>query len=245
MPVRVAQAQRPRSRRADEPVLSGRYLRRACGSPACLGRPRVNRWHRSAREVGLRVPRSSPRAPCLFIGRSKGRCSNPGWSWAERGRRSVLVAVRARSNSALVGDRLAQPTRRNLRSSSSSCTEPRRTRPPSMTTTPAHMSRLRRRPNLRRFEAGRVLGTPDGAPAPFYFVAKLWFDRPRGSRQRCTPGRIRTASRSQTARTFALPLVNRGDTRLVAFQIAGRAADPLSRSVQRALIKEPTIRLGV
>jgi uncharacterized protein (TIGR02118 family) len=31
-------------------------------------------------------------------------------------------------------------------------------------------------PNLRRFEAGKVLGTPDGSPAPFYFMAELWFD---------------------------------------------------------------------
>lgn len=31
-------------------------------------------------------------------------------------------------------------------------------------------------PNLRRFEAGKVLGTPDGGPAPFYLMAELWFD---------------------------------------------------------------------
>jgi uncharacterized protein (TIGR02118 family) len=31
-------------------------------------------------------------------------------------------------------------------------------------------------PNLRRFEAGKVLGTPDGSAAPFYFMAELWFD---------------------------------------------------------------------
>jgi uncharacterized protein (TIGR02118 family) len=31
-------------------------------------------------------------------------------------------------------------------------------------------------PSLRRFEAGKVLGTPDGSPAPFYFIAELWFD---------------------------------------------------------------------
>jgi uncharacterized protein (TIGR02118 family) len=31
-------------------------------------------------------------------------------------------------------------------------------------------------PNVRRFEAGKVLGTPDGKPAPFYFLAELWFD---------------------------------------------------------------------
>ena len=31
-------------------------------------------------------------------------------------------------------------------------------------------------PGLRRFEAGKVLGTPDGTPAPFYFIAELSFD---------------------------------------------------------------------
>jgi uncharacterized protein (TIGR02118 family) len=31
-------------------------------------------------------------------------------------------------------------------------------------------------PNLRRFEAGKVIGTPDGSPAPSYFLAELWFD---------------------------------------------------------------------
>jgi uncharacterized protein (TIGR02118 family) len=31
-------------------------------------------------------------------------------------------------------------------------------------------------PNLRRFEAGKVLGTPDGTPAPYYFIAELLFD---------------------------------------------------------------------
>ena len=31
-------------------------------------------------------------------------------------------------------------------------------------------------PTLRRFEAGKVLGTPDGSPAPYYLLAELWFD---------------------------------------------------------------------
>jgi uncharacterized protein (TIGR02118 family) len=31
-------------------------------------------------------------------------------------------------------------------------------------------------PNLRRFEAGQVLGTPDGSAAPYYFIAELWFE---------------------------------------------------------------------
>src|SRR3954451_5273135 len=33
-------------------------------------------------------------------------------------------------------------------------------------------------PGLRRFEAGKVLGTPDGSAAPYYFLAELWFDDP-------------------------------------------------------------------
>lgn len=31
-------------------------------------------------------------------------------------------------------------------------------------------------PNLRRFEAGKVVGTPDGSAAPYYFIAELCFD---------------------------------------------------------------------
>lgn len=31
-------------------------------------------------------------------------------------------------------------------------------------------------PGLRRFEAGKVLGTPDGSPAPYYLIAELSFD---------------------------------------------------------------------
>jgi uncharacterized protein (TIGR02118 family) len=30
-------------------------------------------------------------------------------------------------------------------------------------------------PDLDRFEAGRVLGTPDGSPAPYYYMAELSF----------------------------------------------------------------------
>lgn len=39
-----------------------------------------------------------------------------------------------------------------------------------------HMPLAKRIPNLRRFEAGKVLGTPDGTPAPFYFIAELSFE---------------------------------------------------------------------
>jgi uncharacterized protein (TIGR02118 family) len=39
-----------------------------------------------------------------------------------------------------------------------------------------HVPLVEKIPNLRRFEAGKVLGTPDGSPAPFYFMAELWFE---------------------------------------------------------------------
>jgi uncharacterized protein (TIGR02118 family) len=31
-------------------------------------------------------------------------------------------------------------------------------------------------PNLQRFEAGKVLSTADGTPAPYYLIAELLFD---------------------------------------------------------------------
>ncbi|HET6865998.1 MAG TPA: EthD family reductase [Solirubrobacteraceae bacterium] len=39
-----------------------------------------------------------------------------------------------------------------------------------------HVPLVHKVPNLRRFEAGKVLGTPDGSPAPYYWLAELWFD---------------------------------------------------------------------
>ena len=39
-----------------------------------------------------------------------------------------------------------------------------------------HVPLVHKIPNLRRFEAGKVLGTPDGAPAPYYYIAELSFD---------------------------------------------------------------------
>ena len=33
-------------------------------------------------------------------------------------------------------------------------------------------------PNLRRYEHGKALGTPDGSEAPYYYVADLSFDDP-------------------------------------------------------------------
>lgn len=39
-----------------------------------------------------------------------------------------------------------------------------------------HVPLVHKIPNLRRFEASKVLGTPDGSAPPFYFMAELWFD---------------------------------------------------------------------
>lgn len=39
-----------------------------------------------------------------------------------------------------------------------------------------HIPLVDKIPNLRRFEAGKILSTPDGSVAPFYFMAELWFD---------------------------------------------------------------------
>jgi uncharacterized protein (TIGR02118 family) len=36
---------------------------------------------------------------------------------------------------------------------------------------------------VQRFEAGQVLGTPDGQPAPYYRIAELWFDSPEATQQ--------------------------------------------------------------
>ena len=45
--------------------------------------------------------------------------------------------------------------------------------------TDTHVPLVHKIPNLRRFEAGKILGTPDGSPAPFYYLAELWFDSPQ------------------------------------------------------------------
>ena|ERR1700733_13446373 len=39
-----------------------------------------------------------------------------------------------------------------------------------------HVALVEKIPNLRRFEAGKVLGTPEGGAPPFYFLAELWFE---------------------------------------------------------------------
>jgi uncharacterized protein (TIGR02118 family) len=39
-----------------------------------------------------------------------------------------------------------------------------------------HTPLVHKIPTLRRFEAGKVLGTPDGSPAPYYYMAQLYFE---------------------------------------------------------------------
>ena len=39
-----------------------------------------------------------------------------------------------------------------------------------------HIPLVEKIPNLRRFESGKVLGTPDGGEPPFYYLAELWFE---------------------------------------------------------------------
>jgi uncharacterized protein (TIGR02118 family) len=39
-----------------------------------------------------------------------------------------------------------------------------------------HIPLVYKIPKLRRFESGKVLGTPDGSPAPFYYLAELSFE---------------------------------------------------------------------
>ena len=41
-----------------------------------------------------------------------------------------------------------------------------------------HRPLVEKIPNLRRFEAGRVIGTADGSAAPYHFIAELCFDSP-------------------------------------------------------------------
>lgn len=41
-----------------------------------------------------------------------------------------------------------------------------------------HVPLVHKIQNLRRFESGKVLGTPDGSEPPYYYLAELWFDDP-------------------------------------------------------------------
>ncbi len=39
-----------------------------------------------------------------------------------------------------------------------------------------HLPLAAKMPNVRRFEASRVVATPDGSEPPYYRIAELWFD---------------------------------------------------------------------
>ncbi len=39
-----------------------------------------------------------------------------------------------------------------------------------------HLPLVEKIPNLRQFEAGKVIATPDGSEPPYYLIAELWFD---------------------------------------------------------------------
>jgi uncharacterized protein (TIGR02118 family) len=39
-----------------------------------------------------------------------------------------------------------------------------------------HLPLVDKIPNVRRFEASRVVGTPDGSEPPYYRMAEVWFD---------------------------------------------------------------------
>ena len=40
----------------------------------------------------------------------------------------------------------------------------------------SHLPIAAKTPNVRRFEAGRVIGTPDAGEPPYCRMAELWFD---------------------------------------------------------------------
>lgn len=39
-----------------------------------------------------------------------------------------------------------------------------------------HVPLAAKMPHVERFEAGRVIGTPDGGDSPYHRIAELWFD---------------------------------------------------------------------
>jgi uncharacterized protein (TIGR02118 family) len=41
-----------------------------------------------------------------------------------------------------------------------------------------HLPLVAKMPGLQRFEATRVVGTPDGGDPPYYRLAELWFESP-------------------------------------------------------------------
>ena len=66
-----------------------------------------------------------------------------------------------------------------------------------------HVPLVHKIPNLRRFEAGKILGTPDGSPAPFYSSPSSGSTASRSYRRRWEVPTARppapTARRSPTA----------------------------------------------
>ena len=42
----------------------------------------------------------------------------------------------------------------------------------------SHLPLAAKVPNVARFEASLVVGTPDGSPAPYHRIAELWFEDP-------------------------------------------------------------------
>ena len=39
-----------------------------------------------------------------------------------------------------------------------------------------HLPLVEKIPNLRQFEAGKVIATPGGSEPPYYWIAELWFE---------------------------------------------------------------------
>jgi len=39
-----------------------------------------------------------------------------------------------------------------------------------------HLPLVDKIPNLRQFEAGKIIATPEGSEPPYYWIAELWFE---------------------------------------------------------------------
>ena len=39
-----------------------------------------------------------------------------------------------------------------------------------------HVPLIEKIPNMRQFEAGKVIATPDGSEPPYYWIAEFWFE---------------------------------------------------------------------
>jgi uncharacterized protein (TIGR02118 family) len=39
-----------------------------------------------------------------------------------------------------------------------------------------HVPLVEKIPNLRQFEAGKIIATPDGSEPPYYWIAELWLE---------------------------------------------------------------------